>query len=202
MQWSDSELAMLAYPACRSCLGTGARATRKGAPVACGCSLRSIFRSCYARFQECALRGKHTSQISFERNPRGRGQRGVWSRKDEEYIADFELLSRRALDAVHYKIFRYHFLLGADWKLCCRRLGISRGNFFHAVYRIEERLGMVFRQTEPYGLYPPSDYFQTRRTERGPAPPQPPVHLIGQSTDRRGPPTAGSYGSMHFLTGS
>ena len=39
------------------------------------------------------------------------------------------------------KIFRYHFLLGADWKLCARKLGIDRGNFFHAVYRIEQKLG-------------------------------------------------------------
>lgn len=77
-------------------------------------------------------------------------------------MADFVLVSRRTLDERHHKIFQYHFLLGADWKLCCRRLGMSRGNFFHAVYRIEQRLGKAFYELEPYALYPPRDYFVLR----------------------------------------
>jgi hypothetical protein len=51
-------------------------------------------------------------------------------------------------------------VLGADWKLCTRKLGIDRGNFFHAVYRIEQKLGRVFRELEPYCLYPLDEYFQ------------------------------------------
>jgi hypothetical protein len=108
-------------------------------------------------------RGKCRTQVSFERNPSGRSTRGAWGRKEEEYIADFELISRRSLDPVHHQIFRYHFLLGADCKLCCQRLGIDRGAFFHAIYRIEERLGKAFYQTEPYALYPPNDYFVARQ---------------------------------------
>lgn len=77
-------------------------------------------------------------------------------------MADFELVSRRHLEEWHYRVFRFHFLLGADWKLCCRRLGMDRGNFYHAVYRIEERLGKVFSELEPYALYPPRDYFVMR----------------------------------------
>jgi hypothetical protein len=84
----------------------------------------------------------------------------TWGRKDEEYIADFCLVSRRSLDESEYRLFRYHFLLGADWKLCCRRLGLERGNFFHAVYRIEQKLGRVFRELEPYSLFPLDEYFQ------------------------------------------
>ena len=56
-------------------------------------------------------------------------------------------------------MFRYHFLLGADWKLCTRKLDIDRGNFFHAVYRIEQKLGRVFRELEPYSLFPLDEYF-------------------------------------------
>ncbi len=89
----------------------------------------------------------------------GRERSFSWGRKDEEYVADFVLVSRRTLSALEYKIFNYHFLLGADWKLCCRRLGIDRGNFFHAVYRIEHNLGRVFRELEPYGLFPLDEYF-------------------------------------------
>ncbi len=93
----------------------------------------------------------------------------TWGRKDEEYIADFCLVSRRSLDEFEYRLFRYHFVLGADWKLCCRRLGIERGNFFHAVYRIEQKLGRVFRELEPYSLFPLDEYFQGPSRSRRPA---------------------------------
>ena len=89
----------------------------------------------------------------------GQDRRQVWGRKDEEYIADFCLVSKRFLDEFEYKLFRFHFLLGADWKLCSRQLHIDRGNFFHAVYRIEQKLGRTFRELEPYPLYPLDEYF-------------------------------------------
>ena len=56
-------------------------------------------------------------------------------------------------------MFRFHFLLGADWKLCCRQLKMERGDFFHALYRIQQKLGRVFRELEPYPLYPLDEYF-------------------------------------------
>ena len=98
------------------------------------------------------------SKVSLEPH-QGRSRPSTWGRKDEEYMADFCLVSRRALDDFEHRLFRYHFLLGADWKLCSRKLGIDRGNFFHAVYRIEQKLGRVFRELEPYPLFPVDDYF-------------------------------------------
>jgi len=89
----------------------------------------------------------------------GRQRASTWGRKDEEFIADFCLISRRVLDDFEHRLFRYHFLLGADWRLCSRQLGIDRGNFFHAVYRIEQKLGRVFRELEPYPLFPLDEYF-------------------------------------------
>ena len=56
-------------------------------------------------------------------------------------------------------MFRYHYLLGADWRLCCRQLAMDKGLFFHAVYRIEQKLGRIFRELEPYPLYPLDEYF-------------------------------------------
>jgi len=91
----------------------------------------------------------------------GTDRRLTWGRKDEEYMADFVLVSRRTLTAEEYRIFNYHFLLGADWKLCTRKIGIDRGNSFHAVYRIQKKLGRVFRELEPFGLYPLDQYFAT-----------------------------------------
>jgi hypothetical protein len=138
MQWNRSETLALAAPACNICLGLGLRIGRHGATHPCNCVLRAIFRACF--------------------DP-GKDRRGSWGRKDEEFAADFCLVSKRTLTEPENRIFKYHFLLGADWKLCCTRLGMDRGNFFHAVYRIEQKLGRVFRELEPYSLFPVDDYF-------------------------------------------
>lgn len=90
----------------------------------------------------------------------GPQRRLTWGRKDEEYIADFYLVSKRHLTEAEFRLFKFHFLYGADWKLCCRKMKIDRGNFFHAVYRIQQNLGRVFRDLQPYGLYPIDEYFQ------------------------------------------
>jgi hypothetical protein len=120
--------------------------------------MRAIFRICYDRFLRCVMQERHLSRVSLEPSP-GRQRPNTWGRKDEEYIADFCLISRRTLDELEHRLFRYHFLLGANWKLCTRKLHIDRGNFFHAVYRIEQKLGRAFRETEPYSLFPLDEYF-------------------------------------------
>jgi hypothetical protein len=89
----------------------------------------------------------------------GQNRRPVYGRKDEEYIADFCLVSKRYLDEFEYKLFRFHFLLGADWKLCCRQLNMEKGLFFHSVYRIQQKLGRAFRELQPYALFPLDEYF-------------------------------------------
>jgi hypothetical protein len=60
---------------------------------------------------------------------------------------------------VEHDIFRFHYLLGAEWKLCCWRLQLDRGTFFHELYKIEQKLGRVFRELEPHGLFPLDEYF-------------------------------------------
>jgi hypothetical protein len=95
-------------------------------------------------------------------------------------MADFYLVSRRELDTVEFRVFRYHFLLGANWRLCCRQLGMDRGNFFHTVYRIEQKLGRVFAELEPYGLYPVDEYFGGP-IRREPARPLPPAAALRPS---------------------
>ena len=124
----------------------------------CNCVFRAIFRTCFARFRDCVSREKYMSRVTLDPTP-GRESRSMWGRKQEEYCADFCLVSKRVLSDLEYKIFKYHFLLGADWKLCCRKLNMNRGNFFHAVYRIEQKLGRVYRELEPYSLYPTDEYF-------------------------------------------
>lgn len=163
MDWSRSETLALACNTCTSCHGLGTRTGRRGSFSPCNCVLRSIFRACYRRFELCTNKEKHMTRISLEHTGSGGGRRYMWSRKDEEYIADFTLVSRRTLSDEEYRLFKYHFLLGADWKLCCFKLRMDRGNFFHAVYRIQQKLGKVFRELQPYPLYPLDEYFGSSR---------------------------------------
>lgn len=158
MEWTRSETLALALNHCAYCNGSGLRMARKGTLAPCNCVLRSIFRICHNRFVRCVTQERHLSRISLEPH-QGRARPYSWGRKDEEYIADFCLLARRALTPEEHRLFRYHFVLGADWKLCARKLGLDRGNTFHAIYRIEQKLGRIFRETEPYPLFPLDDYF-------------------------------------------
>lgn len=162
MEWTKSDTITLAKHNCGQCHGLGLRGGDDTKSEPCNCVLRSIFRACYARFRHCASKERHISHASVEFIA-GREGRYSWGRKDEEYIADFCLVSRRALEESQYQLFKFHFLLGADWKLCTRRLNIDRGNFFHEVYRIEQKLGRVFRELEPYGLFPLEGYFHGAR---------------------------------------
>lgn len=158
MQWTRSETLALAQQSCSYCLGLGLRPGRAGASTPCNCVFRAIFRACYARFRQCTSKEKYISRVSLESNP-GRQRKSVWGLKNEEFIADFCLVSRRTLNDHEYKVFKFHFLLGADWKLCCRKLNIDRGTFFHDVYRIQQKLGRTFRELEPYPLFPVDQYF-------------------------------------------
>ena len=160
MEWTRSETLALASHDCTRCHGLGMRDLPSNKVKPCDCVFRAIFRTCFRRFIECANKEKYLSRVTFEIHS-GRNRRGTWGRKDEEYIADFCGVSERALDKSEYPIFRYHFLLGADWRLCSRKLGIDRGNFFHAVYRIERKLGRTFRELEPYALFPLDEYFSS-----------------------------------------
>ncbi|MEZ5356742.1 MAG: hypothetical protein R2762_29235 [Bryobacteraceae bacterium] len=158
MYWNRSESLILASNKCAYCHGAGTIENRRGRENPCKCVYRNVFRACYTRFLLCSFKERHLTRSRYTADFVS-GRRVSWGRKDEEYIADFCLVSRKHLEGIDQKIFRFHFLLGADWKLCCRRLNMDRGTFFHAVYRIQQRLGKVFRELKPYPLYPLEDYF-------------------------------------------
>lgn len=172
MDWSGSSVLCLARLSCTCCGGTGMRwESLEEGSTPCQCVLRAVFRACYARFRVCVARDKPLSKIRFEPHG-GRHGRMVWGRKDEEYAADFCLIGRRTLDPYLYRLFSYHYLLGGDWRLCCRRMRLDRGDFFHHLYRVQEALGRVFCELKPYGLFPPREYFATH--VGGCSPPSPP----------------------------
>ncbi len=131
----------------------------------CHCVLRKIFRLCLARYFACT-NGIHFAHTKFETmqynvsRPGGR-RSASWGRKNEEYAADFWLVSQRMLsdNPEQLKLFQLHFLGGEEWEACAREMGIDRGNFFHMVYRVMERLGRRFAEVQPYCLYPLDEYF-------------------------------------------
>ena len=43
---------------------------------------------------------------------------------------------------------------------------MDRGEFFHEVYRIQQKLGRAFRELEPYGLWPLPEYFSGTSKEK------------------------------------
>lgn len=159
MQWNRSTAIGLASGSCTLCHGDGMRPIHKTRETPCNCVFRSIFRACYNRFRECVALGDQTKAVSLDHGGGSRPGGHTYSRKREEFICDFSLVSRRVLEDSEYRVFRYFFLLGADWKLCCRQLKIDRGTFFHEVYRVEQILGREFAELEPYALYPLNEYF-------------------------------------------
>jgi len=128
--------------------------------------LRSIFKICHDRFIECTRGERFTRGVSLELHS-GPERRGTWGLKQEEYLADFILLAKRTLNEDDYKLFRYRFLLGVDWKLCATKLSLDRGTCFNRIYSIMQRLGRAFAELEPYVMFPLIEYFQaTHRSQR------------------------------------
>jgi hypothetical protein len=119
---------------------------------------RAIFRSCFIRYRHCQEKAGVTSAITYDHSEGPRGHR-VYGRRNEEFIADFELVCRRSLNELEYRVFKMHFLEGADWRQCTERLSIDKGEFFHEVYKLQEKLGRVFRELRPYALFPLDEYF-------------------------------------------
>jgi hypothetical protein len=124
--------------------------------------LRAIFKICYARFRCCQHQEGGISTVRLDGASAALSRRNCtwsWGRKSEEFSADFALVSRRALTGDEFNLFYLHYLCGADWRECCVKLRVDRGSFFHAVYRVQQKLGRVFRELKPYALYPLDEYF-------------------------------------------
>lgn len=158
-EWTHSETIGLSNVRCVKCHGTGLRpGAHRDGKAPCNCVLRKIFRACLGRFYFCASNEPYRSKVTLM-PCQGHDVNCTWTRTSEDYMADFYLVAKRFLEEAEFRIFRFHFLLGANWKVCCRRLKIDRGTFFHAVYRIEQKLGRAYREIRPYSIFPTDEYF-------------------------------------------
>lgn len=102
MKWTRSETLALAIHNCTQCHSSGLRIGKKGLSGPCNCVLRSIFRICFQRFTRCVTQERYLSRVSVEPHA-GRSRASTWGRKDEEYIADFILVSKRHLDEFEHR---------------------------------------------------------------------------------------------------
>ena len=56
--------------------------------------------------------------------------------------------------------------LGADWKLCCRKLSMDRGTFFPRDISDRTKTGKgTFRELKPHALFPVDEYFSSTGRE-------------------------------------
>jgi len=157
-EWTRSDVIGLAKMGCSFCHGYGLLPVLRGAEAPCRCVFRAIFRICHARYRECEVMAAHTNGVGLERAGGPSGYR-LYSRKRQEYTADFALVAHRSLALKEYDLFRLHFLGRDEWRACCCALGVDRGTFFHRVYSITEQLGRIFAELRPYPLYPVATYF-------------------------------------------
>jgi hypothetical protein len=159
MEWNRTNTLPLSRVKCGSCDGSGVYVTGEGKEEPCNCVLRAVFQSCYRRFVECAVKSTSDSRVSLEKGT-SHTRSGGWGRKQEEFVADFCLIAKRTLTAEEHTLFRYHFLLGADYILCGRKFGMDKAEFFYNIYKMKAKLGRAFRETQPYPLYPVNEYFE------------------------------------------
>lgn len=138
---------------CTRCYGSGV--VPSGAP--CGCVTRKIFRICAGRYLECRLSACHGLESMWQLWIERQGER--WKSKALEYCLDFDLIARRSLSVKDRRILYEHLLGEEEGPRLAAKMGMTRGYFFHQVYRIMQTLGKAFAECRPYPLYPLSAYF-------------------------------------------
>lgn len=147
--FAANELYCLAAERC-GCKGAGWQYDTSQDGDVCKCVQKTRFRDCLQHYH------------SIECSP-------TYVRA--EFRADFELAARRTLDPLDLAVFRAYHVWGLAWPECLAALGrlrrngvlphraINRGQLFHAVYRIEERVG---RELELAGMHPTRLYYQRK----------------------------------------
>lgn len=164
--WDRLDCLAMARQGCRTCFGSGMAGRLWTDP--CHCVLRAVFRACLREAaRRSARRNGSFARVSLDPDAT-RSRRTIYALRDQDFVADFSLAARRALgpESKEYLIFKLHFLQGKDWKECSAASGLDRGEHFHAIYRIEARLGRAFAELRPYRLWPVDEYFSRVEGER------------------------------------
>ena len=180
----------LGHAGCQLCRGTGLQlgTTATGWHL-CHCVERAIFRICLNEWRR--LRDQNGVRIQctdFERfttsktrQHTGANNYKTFGNPQAEFVADFELLAARTLTLVEFAVFDHHHLQEKPWKSF---KGLSRGNYFHAIYRVEQKLGVTFSTTKPFAPFPFDLYYQRISWRKEPR--LAGLHTIGVTGQRSG----------------
>ena len=159
----------LSVPSCRHCRGLGEVAVRMRHRT-CACVLRRVFRACLTSYRHCEASMGSAGTVQYERVGHAQGRCAIIaSFKRAEYAADFIMLARRALAdrPIELAVFEAYHVADLNWIAGVPRVNhtlhlgrpLTRGSFFHAVYRAEGLIGAAIIATRPYSLFPPGQYF-------------------------------------------
>lgn len=146
----------LSSPSCHNCHGVGSYLANNH-PVVCNCVLRSVFRRTLSKYREFQL------AVPWLRLNVGHDAT-AYSFPTVEFIADFERVANATLHGLEAFVMRYHFYRGFQWRECIsifthrHHVKVDRGLFFHAIYRVEQKLGRRFLLSPGAELYPVGKY--------------------------------------------
>lgn len=140
----------LASSSCTICHGHGC-VYPYGTAVPCHCACRKIFRAVLKKREHVlelqSLEATHACMIWSSR---------FWHRPQEEFLADVDLVVKRAIVLFP----RWRRLIEAKLSAECLTAQFQGKQFWHDVYRVEVVLGKAFLAS---GLYPTQDYFAKTR---------------------------------------
>lgn len=168
-EWHRSETLARADYRCSLCHGLGLRGGRIESTQPCNCTLRAIYRAVMEHYHRKRNETENCSSrcalAQFGEGHTGR-RKWAWGYPDHEFLADVEIRAKSVLPFRERRVFELSELQGMDFRGCCRILDIDKGNFFHAVYRMQHLLGRAFRETKPHPLYPIGLYYGEQSSER------------------------------------
>lgn len=159
MKWDRGMVIGIAKASCVFCHGYGLKPIIGNNWSPCECVYRKVFRICLAKFHSMKHRtfysGVDWSRIGSKSIKR------CYGRRCEEFSADFYVVAKRELSDFDWRLFKLHMIGERNSTECVPVLGCNKTFFYKAVYRIEEQMGKVYAELQPYRLFPLSEYFSS-----------------------------------------
>ncbi len=145
---------------CLQCSGTGIRLA-KYREVACGCVHRHAFYSCVAKYRRIRFCQGYPDapRIRLEHSGHGDPQ---YAFPHSEFLADFDIAARKCLAKEDLLILEHHFIQRGEWKRGLALTKLNRGDYYHRVYAVAERMGGYLATLKPFALYPTPAYLAQR----------------------------------------
>jgi hypothetical protein len=126
---------------------------------------QDIFEICYARYRSAK---KHigAGHAALDPNQPAGYQWRPERVRAAEYVADFELIGRRALNPPSWegrrRLFEIYFVWMVPYRRAIVLVGVATGTFDWWMQQVKQTVG---RALDRAGLFPPAAYFRKRSRE-------------------------------------